>query len=300
MSKGKGILTMSVFTIWRKTCGAALVVACSVGLAACGSNASSSAQSSSGNAGGEVTVRVGTDGAYPPYSYVNDNKELDGFDVAIAKEIDKRLDGYTFEYQQIKWDSLFPSLDAGKIDVIANIITKNSQREQKYLYGETPYVWISYAIAYKQGRTDIKTAKDLFGKKVAAGVSSATTTWLQDYNAKNGNKINIVPTDGTTSKMLQDISNGRVDANVNNPVAIQQIVKELGLDISTVTLLDEDPDPAYLLFAKNDTGRQLEDKIDPIIKQMIKDGTVKKLSEHYLGADYSSVEAIKAAAEAGK
>lgn len=282
---------------FKKLAGLVAAVACITGLAACGSQGAASKSDA-----GETVVRVGTDGVYPPYTYVNDDKQLDGFDVAVAKEIDKRLDGYTFQYQQIKWNSLFPSLDAGKIDVIANVITKNAEREKKYLYSETPYQYASYAIAYKKGRTDIRKASDLFGKKVDAGMSSETTNWLQQYNNDNGGKITIVPTDGDITKMMQDISNGRVDANVNNPVAINRVVKAQGLDVSTVTLVEKgiEPSPAYLLFPKNEKGTELEKKIDPIVKDMIEDGTIKKLSEQYLGADYSTLEAIKSAAEQGK
>ena len=294
---------MNTFTHATRSAIAALGVATLMlgGLAGCGSSGASDSQDSQDSqAESATTVRVGTEGAYAPYTYINDDDEIDGFDIQVVKEIDKRLDDYTFEFVPTEWDSMFSSLDAGKIDLVANQISKNDEREAKYLFSETPYSWSSSAIIFKKGRTDIKTIKDLYGKTVDAGLSSANTTWLEDYNAQNGDSIQIQYTDGDVSKMLQDIVNSRADATLNSPVTTQLIAEEQGLDVDWVTWNDQGITPEYLLFAKNDLGEKLKQETDPIIKELLDDGTIAQLSNKYLNDDYSTKEAVEARGQSGQ
>ena len=265
---------MGVNRIARLGAGLVVCVFLGAGLVACGTTNSSSSASQK-----VTTIRVGTEGTYAPYTYLNDSNQIDGYDIQVDKAIDEKLPDYKFQFVTTKWDSMFSSLDAGKIDMVANQISKNSDREAKYLFSSTPYSWSSSAIIFKKGRTDITSIKDLYGKTVDAGLTSANTTWLEDYNAKHGNKIKIRSTDGDVSKMLQDIVNGRADATLNSPVTTELIAKQQNLDVSWVTWNDQGITPEYLLFSKNALGRKLKKETDPIIKEVLKDGTLSKLSK---------------------
>ena len=65
----------------------------------------------------ENVLKVGMEGTYAPYTYHDDSGALTGFEVDVANAIGEKI-GYQVEFVEGAWDSLFPALDAGSIDVI--------------------------------------------------------------------------------------------------------------------------------------------------------------------------------------
>ena len=58
------------------------------------------------------TVRMGTEGAYPPYNFINDAGEVDGFERELGDELCTRA-GLTCEWVTTDWDSIIPNLQSG-------------------------------------------------------------------------------------------------------------------------------------------------------------------------------------------
>ena len=77
---------------------------------------------------GTRTFTVGFDAEFPPYGYIDDNGDYDGFDLALAAEVCDRL-GWELELQAIVWDSKDAELESGNIDCIWNGFTKSPDRE---------------------------------------------------------------------------------------------------------------------------------------------------------------------------
>ena len=63
------------------------------------------------------TVRLGTEGAYPPYNFINDKGEVDGFERELGDELCKRAE-LTCEWVTNDWDSIIPNLTSGNYDAI--------------------------------------------------------------------------------------------------------------------------------------------------------------------------------------
>ncbi|MGZ0038862.1 transporter substrate-binding domain-containing protein [Paenibacillus ottowii] len=237
-------------------------------------------------ASGDKVLYVGTQNDYPPFAFTNDKNELTGYDVEVIKEIDKKLDGYKIEFVPSGWDAIFLALDANKVQIIADEVAKNPEREKKYLFSDESYFSAQSVIIVKKGRTDIHSLKDLEGKKVAASVGDSYTQLLEQYNAKHGNKIILKYNDtGTSSDNLQDVQNGRVDAYVNDPVMTAATIKKEGLQVEAVGEPVQS-DSINLVFKKDKQGEELKAKIDPIIKELKADGTLKKLSEQWTGGEF--------------
>lgn len=245
-------------------------------------------------------VSVGTEAAYPPFNYTTEEGEIDGYDVAVIRAIDELIPEITFEFVPTAWDSIFVALESGKFDLIANQINKNPAREEKYQFSELPYSFAGNSIIFKAGRTDINGVADLHGKTVAAGVGSYNTTWLEEYNAKNGNPITISYTDGNISLVLQDIVTGRVDATINSEVTTKLIADELKLDLQYVLIDDTGITEQYLLFSRSETSNEIKPLVDAALKTLIENGTLGELSVKYLGADYSTLESVQAILDAQK
>ncbi len=75
------------------------------------------------------TVRLGTEGAYPPYNFVNDAGEVDGFERELGDELCKRAE-LTCEWVTNDWDSIIPNLQSGNYDVIMAGMSITDEREK--------------------------------------------------------------------------------------------------------------------------------------------------------------------------
>ena len=75
------------------------------------------------------TVRMGTEGAYKPYNYINDDGELDGFEIHLGNELCKRA-SLTCEWVKNDWDSIIPNLVSGNYDTIIAGMSITDERDE--------------------------------------------------------------------------------------------------------------------------------------------------------------------------
>jgi len=68
-------------------------------------------------ADGHSVVRLGTEGAYPPWNFINDAGEVDGFEREVGDALCTRAE-LTCEWVVNEWDSIIPNLVSGNYDVI--------------------------------------------------------------------------------------------------------------------------------------------------------------------------------------
>ncbi len=101
-------------------------------------------------------------------------QQLTGYDIEVIKAVAKEA-GWQLKFVQAPFDSIFPALDANRIDVIANQVTINPEREARYLFSK-PYTYSHGVIVTASDTNDIKTLADLKGKTAA---QSETSNWAQ-------------------------------------------------------------------------------------------------------------------------
>ncbi len=232
------------------------------------------------------TYNVATRGTAKPFSYVDDKGELTGYDIAILKEVEKRNPGIKFNFQTMSISSAFVAMDSNQIDLIANQITKNPDRESKYIFTNEVNNYTSRKIVVKEGRTDIQTVDDLKGKKVALTGTGEAARDLKKYNETANPQIELIFTDKGAAETLNMVATGRADAALEYTYAVDDVKKSLGLKVETVGNVIKS-DPTYFVFRKSDETQKLADIINKTVKEMKEDGTLKQLSEQFLGADYT-------------
>lgn len=269
----------------KKLASILLILACVAGGAACGSTQENETETTAEESGSDQVLIGLTQSAYPPYAYLDENDEFQGFDVEVMREIDKRLDGYSIDIQTLPWDSQFLALESNKAQLICNQVAITSEREEKYYLTE-PYFLAEPSIVVKKGRTDIQSIEDLEGKTVWAQVGDSYTAILEEYNEEHDNKINLHYVENQMlADAFYDLQTGKFDAVVNDPVMANTVIKEKNLDVEVVG------EPVYseeivIVLGKSEEGKELKTKIDAIIEEMKADGTLKKLSEELTGGDY--------------
>ena len=142
----------------------------------------------------KVYVAVGA--TFEPYTYIDENNQPAGYDVAVLQEIDNRLPQYEFQIENMELANISVALDAKKVSIGSQQFEKNPEREKKYLFTNKGFASYNKRLVYKKGRDDIHSIDDLAGKKVSAGQGSNTAAILETYNAEHDNKIDIVYSNG--------------------------------------------------------------------------------------------------------
>ncbi len=119
---------------------------------------------------------VGFDAEFPPFGFIAGDGSYDGFDLAVAAEVCKRL-GWTFVAQPIAWDSKDAELQSGNIDCIWNGFTIEG-RENDYAW--TPSYYDSSIVVVVKADSSIHSLADLAGKSVMVQADSSGLHALED------------------------------------------------------------------------------------------------------------------------
>lgn len=232
-----------------------------------------------------LNVIVGTEGVMKPFTYYDHKNNLTGFDVDVIKEIGKIDPNLNFIFKTATWDALFPGLDAGHYQVLANQIAYNEHRAKNYLLTDEVYFQgATQPITLADRATEFQKIEDLKGKKVAVGVGSNHSLVLEDWNQKNGNEIKIVYYDGDVGVMFQELINYRVDAIMNSPVTALEQAKANNIEISPIGQPFYDA-KIHLILAKSPDSEVIKTRLDAALRQLHKNGTLSKLSIQYFDQD---------------
>ncbi len=197
------------------------------GCSGSGSSGSAEAESAAGQAsvaaesaaGGETAAAqedkvwiVGTNAEFPPFEYVADNGEPDGFDIALIKKIGEKL-GMEVQIENMEFNSIISSIGT-KIDASISGMTITEERKQAVDFSDPYYEAVQYVIVGKDSA--IAAAADLEGKTI--GVQLGTTGGYLAEEIAGA----TVQTYNKAVDAVNDLVNGRVDAVIvdKNPAMV--------------------------------------------------------------------------------
>ena len=123
-------------------------------------------------------------------------------------------------------------------------------------------------------------------KKIAVTTSSEFNELVKQFNETANPPIDIIYTDKAGAETLNLVATGRADAAGEYEYVINSAIKDRGLPLKAVGDVLAVV-PTYFLSKRTDDMKQVNEKIDKTMKEMRADGTLKKLSEQYLGGDYT-------------
>jgi polar amino acid transport system substrate-binding protein len=214
------------------------------------------------------TVRMGTEGAYPPYNFINDNGEIDGFERELGDELCRRAE-LTCEWVTNDWDSIIPNLTSGNYDTIIAGMSITEERAQIISFTQNYYPPTASAYLALSDDADI-----------AGGVIAAQTNTIQaGYIAESGATLIEFATPDET---IAAVRNGEADA----VFADFDYLKPFA---------DEDPDLRLvgervplgggvgMGLRQGDT--ELLEAFDSAISSMKQDGSLNELLVKWFGAD---------------
>lgn len=229
------------------------------------------------------TFVLGLDDSFPPMGFRNEDNEVVGFDIDVAKEVCKRL-GVELEIQPIFWSAKEQELNSGNIDCIWNGMSVTDERKEAMVLSDS-YMKNKMVFVVKAG-SDYKTLTDLEEKKIGVQSGSSAEQILSEDDISKTFDETIAYSENITAFM--DLEIGQIDAVfVDEILANYYIVQN---DKDYVVIEESLAEEEYAIgFRKQDT--ELNEKINEILKEMKADGTLGKISTKWFGKDVTIIEA---------
>jgi polar amino acid transport system substrate-binding protein len=230
----------------------------------------------------DLTLKIGTEGAYPPFNNLTADGKLEGFDIDIANALcDEMKAKCTFVTQD--WDGIIPALQAGKFDAIIASMSITPARAEKVDFTHKYYNTPPAVVAPKD--TDIKgvTKEDLAGKTI--GVASSTTHFNYAEKTYTDSTIKTYP---TSQEFMLDLANGRLDAVSDDITVLTEWLKTPDgaccKIVGAITPVPEIHGPgAGIAVRKGETD--LVNKFNAAIDAIRANGKYKEINDKYFDFD---------------
>ncbi len=237
-------------------------------------------------------MKVSTDPNYKPQSFLNDQNQLDGFDIDVAKEVAKRL-GVQVGFETPAWDIIVAGNWGGRWDVSIGSMTITPERE-KVLYFSTPYYYTPAQFAVAKD-SPIQSVDEFSGKTVCVGAGTTYESYLNGNLTLEGEKVikqvtgAKVFTYETDQECIQGIQAGRKDYDgvlTAQPTVQDAIKSGVGLRMVGDPVYYEDLAAAFDKNVPNSQG--FVDAVSKAIQDMHADGTLTKFAMKWYGIDLST------------
>lgn len=240
-------------------------------LAGCGSSAP--APSSSDSNSTEKVLRVGSDIAYAPFEFMDENQKPTGFDVELIQAIADDM-GYKMNIETCAFDGLIPALQAGKYDAVISAMTITDDRAKSVTFSDKYFLSGQY-IASKKG-ANIKSLDDLKGKKIGVQLNT-TGQYAVEEKGMETNKYD------TTPDAMNALLTGGVDAVVaDSPVVLWFQAQNPTAEIESV---NADSGEEYYGIATKLGSTELVGKINASLKKLMDNGKYNEIYKKWFKED---------------
>ena len=226
---------------------------------------------------------IGSD-TYPPYIYMDNNGDITGLDVELAREAFRRM-GYEAEFTSIDWERKKALVDAGEIDCIWGCFSMNG-REEDYRWAG-PYM-VSRQVVAVNRHSDIQAIEDLAGRSIAVQATTKPEELFLTRPTDDIPEVKAVFSLEDRSVQYAALESGYVDAIAAHEEAITQYMEDYGADFRFL-------DPPLLTtgigvaFSDNDT-RGLAEELTKTLAEMRQDGTMLAIVSKYIAHPESYLE----------
>jgi len=228
-------------------------------------------------------IRIGVEGAYPPFSSITDSGQLVGFDIDIALELCRTM-GAECSLVPQDWDGIIPALLARKYDAIIASMSITEERKKRVAFTDKYYVEGARFVREKGSGIEISRA-GLAGKSVAV---QRATTYDNFISEEFGSDVQIKRY-GTQDEAYLDLVAGRVDLLFGSTLAVADgfLSGEPGARFEFVG--DSYSDPRYfgegvgIAVRKSDTD--LAEKFNAAIREIRANGRYQKINDKYFDFD---------------
>jgi polar amino acid transport system substrate-binding protein len=236
-----------------------------------------------GAAGAQETLKIGTEGAYPPFNNLTADGKLEGFDIEIANALCDEMK-VKCEFVTQDWDGIIPALQAGKFDAIIASMSITDERKQKVDFTKKYYNTPSALAGPKDSPITAVTKEGLAGKTI--GTATSTTHFNYATQTFTDSEVKGYP---SSQEFLLDLANGRLDAVEDDISVLEGWLKTA--DGACCKILGQPaPQPveifgegAGIAVRKGETA--LTEKFNAAIQAIRANGKYKEINDKYFTYD---------------
>jgi polar amino acid transport system substrate-binding protein len=216
-------------------------------------------------------VRIGTEGAYEPYNYIDQaTGELTGYEIELGAELCKRA-SVNCEFVQNAWDSIIPNLQSGNYDMIMAGMSITAERDEVIDFSQN-YIPPASS-AYLALTADVAIGE-------GAVIAAQTGTIQAGYIAESGATLLEFATPDET---VAAVKNGEADAVFADKDYLAPIAGDSGGEL--VLLADEVQLGGGVGIGLRETDTELKDKMNAAIQSMKDDGTLNTMITKWFGPE---------------
>ena len=210
-------------------------------------------------AGSHSVVRMGTEGAYPPWNFINDAGEIDGFERELGDELCARAE-LTCEWVSNEWDSIIPNLVSGNYDTIIAGMSVTAERDEVIDFTQ------AYTPADPSAYLAMSADVDLSGALIAAQTSTIQAAFVANAG---GTLIEFA----TPEETIAAVRNGEADAVLADKSFLDTFAGTDGL-----VMLDKmEQIGGGVGMGIRESDGELREKFNAAIQSMKDDGTLNAL-----------------------
>ena len=226
-------------------------------------------------------ITVAMEGTWAPWTYHDEDDNLVGFDVEVAKTVADEL-GVDVQYQEGEWDGLLAGVQSGRYDIMVNGVGYTEERAQAYTFSD-PYCYNKTALIVRGDNEDIKSLEDLKSKTTCNSAHSTYQLIAEEYGA---NVLDVETLDGTLEMVLAGTD--RADATLNAEASFLDYMN--AHPDANLKIVDYYPESekVCIIMPKGDSSDSLKEAINSAIEKLRADGTLSELSNKYFGGDITA------------
>ena len=228
-------------------------------------------------------LRLGTEGAYPPFNYTTADGKIEGFDIDIGLELCKRI-GAECEIVGQDWDGIIPGLLAKKYDFIIASMFITPERKKKVAFTNPYYKAAMTHVVPKDSPITEFTPESMKGKVI--GAQSATTQ--ADYVAAvyPDADLRMYP---TQDEVNLDMTTGRLDLMVGDMLPLLEFVEKTKGGECCKIAGEPITDPEFVGdgvgIALRQEDNDLRERLNKALDEIRADGTYQKINDKYFTID---------------
>ena len=233
-----------------------------------------------GSALAQDKLKLGTEGAYPPFNTITADGKLEGFDIDVGNALCAEMK-VECEWVTQDWDGIIPALQGKKFDALIASMSITEERKKQVAFTNKYYTTPLAVVALKDSPLASTEPADLAGKTIGAQAGTTQATYADDVYAKAGAEAKSYP---TQEEAVADLINGRLDAVVSDKFVLVQWMKGEGKDCCKM-VGDVKGTETEAGIAVRQEDNALREKLNAAIDAIVKNGTYGKIVAKYFDFD---------------